>query len=359
MSVLAHIVDKFSSLQGEPVATQALTHILNSNRDIASAFVNSLMPELMPEGNFQPGLIQAEVGNEGGQPDLTIHDSQGDLRAFVENKFWSGFTENQPVNYLNDLPEGGTLLFIVPEKRKITVWNNLKQRCIAEGHNPQQYDNAHCANVLGKTMRITSWTNVLAVLQKAAQDRKHGDIQCDILQLQELASREDSEDFLPVRPDELTGQEVSRRLVNYCDLVDPIKDQLVANQFANAQTPIQHGWHSAGRYLHIFLPDYLNYPEHQYRVWFGVYLNIWSIFGITPLWLELRLNDDQSNVNGDPGHIKEHFIREEFHGVQYYEGLLYFPIRIMPSVERDDVINHAVEQIETVANILHNLNNPG
>lgn len=355
MSVLAHIVDHFS-LPEEPVATQVLTHILKSNVDIASAFVNSLMPE----DNFQPGLIQAEVGNKGGQPDLTIRDNQGEVRAFVENKFWAGLTENQPINYLRALSEGGTLLFIVPELRVTTVWNELMQRCIAEGHNPQQNENALSAQVLGKTMRITSWTDVLAVLQETAQDGNHRNIQCDILQLQRLTSRKDKDAFLPIRPDELTDQEVSRRLVNYCDLIEPITNQLVAKNVANIQgLNATHGWYAAGRYLRIFLPEHLDDPEHRHGGWLGVYLNIWSTYGITPLWLELKVNNEFANVNGDPGQIQAHFIHEDYHGVQIVDDVLYIPIRIMPGVERSDVINHAVDQITNVATILHQLNNPG
>lgn len=355
MSVLAHVVDHFS-LSAEPVASQSLAHILKSNADIASVFVN----KLMPEGNFQPGLVKAELGNEGGQPDLTIHDNQGGVRTFVENKFWAGLTENQPVNYLHALPEGGTLLFIVPQQRVNTVWNELLQRCITEGHNTQQDGNSTCAHVLGKTMRITSWTNVLTVLQDAAQHGSHRDIQCDILQLQGLTSRMDNEAFLPIRPDELTDQEVSRRLVNYSDLIEPITSRLVGNQVANTRSAnFSATLYTAGRYLRVFLPQYLGALEHQYGVWLGVDLKLWSTHGITPLWLELNLNYDFANVTGDPGQIQAHFIHEKFHGVQNVDGVLCFPIRIKPGVERDEVIGDAVDQITYVVNILHNLNKPG
>ena len=347
MSVLAHIVER-SSWPPEPVATQALAHILNSHEDFARAFVD----DLMSKGRFNPKRIKAEVKNmAGGKPDMTFYDDKLKERAFVENKFWFGFTEYQPVKYLHALPEGGILLFIVPELRVNTAWNELKQRCIKEKHNPEQNGDDDSALVLGKTMKIKSWTDVLNVLQEAAQKGNHSN--SDILQLKDLTSRQDMEAFLPVRPDELTNQEVSRRLVNYCDLIKPITKELIRKP--KIQRPrASHGKYTSGSYLHIFLTDNLNDNNHQYRVWIGVCLDKWSTYGITPLWVELNLKNDFANFNGNLGQIQE-----RFDGVESVENCLYIPIRIIPSVEQKDVIDSAVDQIVEVVNFLHNLNNPG
>ena len=127
MSVLAHIVlgGKQST---EPAATQALVYILKSSPDIARAFVGVLRQAAI---EFEPGRIESELAHEDGRPDLTIHDTRGNVRVLVENKFWVGLTDAQPVSYLGDLPEDvpSTLLFIVPEQRVPTVWNELKVRC--------------------------------------------------------------------------------------------------------------------------------------------------------------------------------------------------------------------------------------
>ena len=101
MSVLAHVVLN-GSMPGEPAATQALAHILNSSPDIAGAFVGILRTASV---DFEPGYIKAELGHEDSRPDLTVHDSRGRVRAFVENKFWAGLTDAQPVSYLGDLPD--------------------------------------------------------------------------------------------------------------------------------------------------------------------------------------------------------------------------------------------------------------
>ena len=62
---------------------------------------------------------------------LTIRDAGGVVRVLVENKFWAGLTETQPVGYLDQLPSdvSAALLFVVPHTRLHSVWAELKERC--------------------------------------------------------------------------------------------------------------------------------------------------------------------------------------------------------------------------------------
>ena len=101
-SVLAHVV-LGGSLPSEPAATQALTFILNSSPDIARSFLGILLKNSKFE-DFKLGHIKAELGHEDGRPDLTIYDGCGRVRIFIENKFWAGLTDAQPVSYLKGLP---------------------------------------------------------------------------------------------------------------------------------------------------------------------------------------------------------------------------------------------------------------
>ena len=119
MSVLAHVVLN-GAMQSEPAAMQALAHILNASRDMAGAIVGILREAGI---EFEPGWVQAELGHEDSRPDLTVRDNEGFARVLVENKFWAGLTEAQPVSYLGDLPEDGSgaLLFIVPLSRLPSV----------------------------------------------------------------------------------------------------------------------------------------------------------------------------------------------------------------------------------------------
>ena len=77
------------------------------------------------------------------------------------------------------------------------------------------------------------------------------------------------------------------------------------------------------------------------------------------MWLKLDLNyNDFANVNGDAGEIQAHCILRGFRDVQNLDGVLYFPIRIEPGVERDRVIADAVRQITEIPSILDDPDHP-
>ena len=96
MSLLAHIVGN-----DEPTATKALAYILRSSPDIAQALADGVLDLC----DFTPGRIVSEFVHGGTRPDITIDDTDGVVRVFIENKFWAGLTDQQPVDYLKELPE--------------------------------------------------------------------------------------------------------------------------------------------------------------------------------------------------------------------------------------------------------------
>ncbi len=337
MSVLAHVV-LGGSLPAEPAATQALAHILKSNPDIAGSFVG-----LLQDANvaFEPGPIEAErAQEEDSRPDLTIHDSEGRVRIFVENKFWAGLTKAQPVSYLRDLPEypPSALLFIVPEQRVATVWNELKARCSAEDlewTDAPGVSAVTSAHVGCKTIMIASWSRVLERLLDAAGSGGHDNIRHDILQLRGLTSQMDAEAFLPLREDEATDQDVARRLINYVELIPDIIEQLKRSEIADTKG-LRPGntTHSAGRFFRI-------HAHQEFVSWLGIHLIAWQDAGISPLWWRFHQ---------ETGVVADHFktIPELFEGVTSRPNGLYVPIRLRTGVERERVIADAVAQIERI-----------
>ena len=341
MRVLAHIV-LGGSIQSEPAATQALAFILNSSADIARAFLRMLGE---PGVGFEHGLITPEEEHGNSRPDLTIRDSDGCKRIFVENKFWAGLTDAQPVAYLRDLPEDPTaaLVFVVPEQRVTTVWDELKNRC--HRAELEWADGPSGGSVLGArvgswTMLITNWKFLLDGLRDAAHSGGHETIRQDIIQLQSLTNRMDSEAFLPLRVDELTSQETARRLVNYSDLIGDIVDKLKSHGVADtAKLNPVHGYYTAGRYLRL---------RGRFGMWLGVRLKEWREYGMTPLWLEIGNGD----FYGVTGQLKT--IRELFPDVKLDENsmLLYIPIHLKTDVERDCVVDEATAQIMQISDKL-------
>ncbi len=155
---------------------------------LARAFVGVLRQAAI---EFEPGPIESELAHEGDRPDLTIHDTRGSVRVLIENKFWAGLTDAQPVSYLGNLPEDmpSALLFIVPEQRVPTVWNELKVRCVQAGLELAEESgtgNVIWARIGSGTLLITNWKHVLNVLLDAAHAGGQDAIRRDILQLRGL-----------------------------------------------------------------------------------------------------------------------------------------------------------------------------
>ncbi len=337
MSVLAHVV-RGGSLQDEPVATQALAYILNSRPEIARAFVG-----LLRDANieFEPGRVEAELGIEDSRPDLTMHDSGGRVRIFVENKFWSGLTKAQPVYYLRDLPEDppSALIFVVPEQRVSTVWNDLCERCgqaELEWEDTFDYGSVKSARVGRKTLLIASWKVVLERLRDTARSAGHDAIEKDILQLQGLTGLMDSEAFLPLREDEGTDQETARRLVNYVELIEDIIKKLVDAKIADSKGLAPgHTFHFTGRYFYI-------HAHGRFQSRLGIDLLAWRDEGISPMWWLFGTNT---------GVVRDLFkaIPELFNEVKPRHDGLHVPIRLKTGVEKDKVIDDAVAQMKRIA----------
>ena len=337
MSVLAHVV-LGGALQNEPAATQALAYILRASPDIAQAFVRMLRDTGI---EFKPGRIEAELEHEESQPDLTIHDSEGRARVFVENKFWAGLTDAQPVAYLGHLPEDppSALMFIVPEQRVATVWSDLKERCEKESLEWTDALGASAAmraRIGCKTVSVASWRYVLDRLLDAARAGGHDTIGHDIRQLQGLAGRMDAEAFLPLREGEAANQDVARRLINYVELIADIIDELKRAEIADIKG-LRWGntAHSTGRFFRI-------HARQEFVSWLGLHLGAWREVGISPMWLRFST---------DTGVVADHFktVPELFEGVRTRYNGLYIPIRLKTRVERERVMTDAVAQIERIA----------
>ncbi len=336
MSVLAHVV-LGGPQQGEPAATQALAYILDGNSELAKAFIGMLGGGHM---EFEPGRIEAEVGSEGSRPDLTIHDTDGHVRVFVENKFWASLTEAQPVSYLRSLPEKpkSALVFVVPEKRVATVWQELKERCEQadlEWEDLAKIGPVQSARVDSNRMLITNWDHVLKILQDTAYSMD-GDIQHDIRQLLGLVKRVDSsETFLPLRDENVDDRETARRLVNFIDLIVPIVERLKQDGIADTEgLKTTNSAYHFGRYFRMY---------DRFPLLLVIDLKkIWRNYGVSPLWLGSWIKEPQRNMEN----LEK--ARVAFPITVESDGYRYFPIRLKSGVDRDRVIDDAVRQIREI-----------
>jgi hypothetical protein len=123
-TLLGHLAFRRLTTQVEDLATEALGYVL-SRSDAARTALKRHVDRCgvtLPE---QLSYLTQSVGEHEERPDVVGQTADGVERLLIEAKFWAGLTENQPVGYLNRLPTGGVLLFVVPEKRLHSCWSEL------------------------------------------------------------------------------------------------------------------------------------------------------------------------------------------------------------------------------------------
>jgi len=209
-TVFSHIVTKRLSKEYENVATEALAFVLDSSESARNGLMKLLRgiePDL-PTLRFR---TQETDGN--ARPDMWGFD--GTIpRAFVENKFWAGLTENQPVQYLRILaqhPQPSVLLMVVPTARRETVWRELRRRLVTEGISVTNADASvggafySLATEPGPILALTSWERLLSAIDAELSEEPR--VRNDLLQLHALCHAADSQAFVPISPEQLTDQQ--------------------------------------------------------------------------------------------------------------------------------------------------------
>lgn len=338
MSLLGYLVPRVASSGAEPAATQALAYLLNASPDIAKAFVDVVGRTGVAA--FAPGRIAAEQQHGNDFPDLTIRDTDGVVRILVENKFWAGLTEAQPVAYLRALPDDASsgLVFIVPHQRMYGLWSELREKCHlneVELGGESTADAITWAQTGHRTLAITSWKHVLGKLEQAAVAGGDLALREDIAQLRGLTDQMNADEFLPLREDEVTDVSVARRLTNYSGLIEEIVGRLVADRIADTKNlRTSHNYTSIGRYVRL---------HSRFGSWLGVDLVAWRGWGITPIWSEHNTNDSFSGVQG-----KIQQAAQLFPDAQEDGDRLAIPIRLTTGAERDRVIDNAVRQMRSI-----------
>lgn len=120
-TVFSHIIQKRFSQVNEDVATDALAFVLHSSESTRNGMMK-LLRGIAPD---MPGLRFRTQQTEGSiRPDMWGYDGN-EPRVFVENKFWAGLTDSQPISYLRqlaDYSQPAILLVVVPDAREQTMW---------------------------------------------------------------------------------------------------------------------------------------------------------------------------------------------------------------------------------------------
>lgn len=334
-TVFGHLAHQFA-VHPENLATEALAFILRTSPAASRAFLEFLCPT----GLNCPGGLYLETqrgGLEQSIPDMKCRDDKGQLRVIVENKFWAGLTENQPVTYISELPAGvpGLVLFVVPQARLQLVWDEVVSRCIAAKIRVGGSQNLASMTFSdiggGHVIAATSWKALLGALSTETTSAGELERRNDIAQLQGLCRRMDEEEMLPLRGDELTNLEMARRIVNFSELALEIvyKAERLGLCSRNRAVPYKYG---SGTSVQI----------GEYRCWIGFDALSWRILGVSPF-----------SVTFSPpapiAEIREKLVRYRAATPQrcfdYVGGSVNVPILLKTGVEKPHIIDDAVCQI--------------
>jgi hypothetical protein len=207
-TVFSHIVQKRFSQVNEDVATDALAFILDSSEPARAGMMKLLR-------GLAPGLpslqFRTQQTKDQKRPDMAGYDGT-ELRVYVENKFWAGLTDKQPVDYMRELAkrtQPAVLLMVAPAEREETLWREVTRRldrggiAVADGDAVAGIVRSVKTGI-GPTLALTSWTKLLSALELEVVDDRGA--RSDLLQLRALCEAADSEAFVPISSTEATDQ---------------------------------------------------------------------------------------------------------------------------------------------------------
>lgn len=277
--LLGHVVSLLTT-QRENAATEALAYVLRSNaaRAALAGYFEGVCGAPMFVSDVR---TQVAVGQES-RPDLVALDADGQVRAFVEAKFWAGLSDAQPVEYVRRLTSqrGALLLFLVPARRVESLTAELTRRAQVGRLELSTWTRKTSFSVArtdaGCALAVGSWSSLLAAIRvECARD---GDTRAltDLSQLEGLVEEFERDGFIPLAPSELTDLEAPRRMMSLVDVVAK------AVQAANSEGIVgfdgkreQSGKYSGGRYAGF----------GSTTVWIGVDMQVWTQLQLSPAWV--------------------------------------------------------------------------
>ena len=139
--------------------------------------------------------------------------------------------------------------------------------------------------------------------------------------------------FAPLRAEVLTDVRVPRRLLNYVGLIDAITDRMVKDGIAETKGLRAVGF---GRSMRV---------HGRFDVFLKASPTAWYEHGATPLWCDYWCAEDVAQNLG--AQLSAATVRGSGNSV-----VVRIPIHLKAGVERDAVIDNAVDRMRDIANAL-------
>ena len=308
----------------------------------------------LPDLYFQTQQSERKEGGGSIRPDMWGFDGPV-RRVFVENKFWAGLTENQPLEYLRELARSTqptVLLFVVPEDRKHAVWRELRTRLEEAGVSLTDRETAAVVFSAdtghGPILALTSWPRLLSSLERELEAPEDRRAIGDLVQLQALCDAADTDDYLRVSVEETSNQRTPAFILQMGTIVREavelaaIEGIVGLKGFTDGNTRTR-----TGRYFG--LPG-----EGGVDTWIGTDFELWKRHGGTPMWLVWFANYKEARST-EVGHILEPWAAKEGFLSSSVDGDFALGLRLGTSGERDLVVRSIVDDLKRVATALSGL----
>ncbi|MBI3882377.1 MAG: hypothetical protein HY301_20250 [Verrucomicrobia bacterium] len=341
-SLVSHIAARLSP-HPENIATEALAHVLNTSQTARKAIEHFLRSHSVNLGRLAVFETQ-EHGDNATIPDLVGFDTRWRKRITIESKFWAGLTDKQPVEYLRQLPAGfdSLLLFVVPDSRINSLWDELIERLEAAGEHPRGIKLSSSLLKLARVGRhrllaLCSWTALISAILPALDAEKDTNAAADLRQLEGLCTNTEFSGFTPFSEGDLAPS-VAKSVLQFNDLVSDVVDELRRCRLVTVRGLRK----AAGRggYWRFF-----RLKGH------GCYLSCdllnWAKFGVTPLWLGVTGKEWKRTTSLREAMAR--FQRQTSKRVYPDGKWSVIPLKLTLRRERDVVIKDLVQQIKEVA----------
>ncbi|MBA2882214.1 hypothetical protein HNR65_002555 [Desulfosalsimonas propionicica] len=294
--------------------------------------------------------FETQKAEENIRPDMWGYDNDGP-RVFIENKFWAGLTEHQPVSYLEKLAaynRPSIILFVVPDAREQILWRELCRRLqeagiAATGKNTLSGPiTLAAATATGPVMALASWTRLISALALSVADDPFA--RNDLAQLQALCEAADIDAFVPILPRHVTDQRMPAFVLQLNAIVQASVELAVSENILtlNGLKP-QASWNRIGRYIKFSF-------ENGPGVWVGLHFDLWKQYGETLLWMVFSQTDWGRALQSKP--LLEPWAAREDKFVAFQNSELAIALNLVFGEDKDHVVRRLAGLYKDIADAL-------
>jgi len=346
-TVFSYIIQKRYSQSYEDIATDALAYIINTH-ELAHQEIMTLLRSIisdLPDLRFNTQLTEGNI-----RPDMWGIEGSG-THVFVENKFWAGLTENQPISYIEELAayeQPTLLLMVVPGAREQTMIIELSRR-LNEGRvefEPEIIDSngiIWCVKTtLGPMVALSSWPRLLEIMEKASINNPEARI--DLRLLGSLCEAADIDRFIAFNAEDLNNQLTPAMILQVKQVIRDSESIGIRKGFLSKEGLTESvNWNRAGKYI------WLNQPKCV-GIWFGLDYELWKENGLSPLWVKFSTSDFGRALEVET--ILQ-YPRNAFQDlIKLQDGSIAIPIYLETGADKDQVNRSVVDQLRSLARIL-------